>query len=165
MGNVVYLRKLEDGWTEKWIKDVFNVFGKVVNIRIPLGRNGVRRGCAFIEYALKDDAIMAVRELSIHPVDGRHLLVDLYDNIIGKGDKVYEDYFEKKPTLGVGNEAYVKYPRRSPTGEERIPLPMAPPTPPPSPRPSPPPPEKREKAEEPGRKPGREEYRSHRRVH
>lgn len=135
----IFVSQLDKNCTEKSIKEIFSKYGKVVQITIPIHRDGQRKGFAIVEYSSQNEAIIAVNDSNNHTINGRELHVELCDSLSSAGNDLYNEEFHRRPRLKPMDEAYVKYPRRSPDGEEMVPLPMAPPTPPPSPRPSPPP--------------------------
>jgi RNA recognition motif-containing protein len=61
---VVCAHRLDPSWSELWVKEKFSEFGKVVNVDLPLHRNGRRKGLAFVHYATVEGARLAVSSLS-----------------------------------------------------------------------------------------------------
>ena len=65
MSSSICLSRLSPSWGEMWIKDTFSKFGRIINIDIPIHRNGARKGIAFIQYSTNDEAAAAISAMSI----------------------------------------------------------------------------------------------------
>jgi RNA recognition motif-containing protein len=63
--SAICVQRLDSSWSELWVKETFAQFGSIVNIDLPLHRNGQRKGFAIVQYATREEAVAAVSAMSI----------------------------------------------------------------------------------------------------
>ena len=62
--STVFLSRLDPSWGEVWLKKTLEEYGRVINLDIPIHRNGARKGVAFVQYATNEEALAAIKALS-----------------------------------------------------------------------------------------------------
>ena len=63
--SAIIIKHMKLSWDEMWVRDNFSRFGTIVNIDLPIHRNGKKKGFGFVEFSKKDEAKAAINGLSI----------------------------------------------------------------------------------------------------
>jgi RNA recognition motif-containing protein len=112
----LYVGNISYSWTDKDLHELFDPFGTVVSVRIPVDDRKQSRGFGFVEFATEEEAAKAVAELDNKQFGGRTLKVnisvprprgaDSYDRRGGDGYGRERDRYRDE---GGGYDAYAGY--------------------------------------------------------
>ena len=67
----IYVTNIPYNSTEQEVRQVFEKYGTVLNLKLPKGRGGTLTGFCFVTYSLPEEAIRAYSELDNRIVMGR----------------------------------------------------------------------------------------------
>ena len=73
-GNVV-LRNLDPEIDQRQLYDAFSQFGEIISCKIPVGKDGVKFGVAYIQFKNPDEAQEAIEELKGMEINGREITI------------------------------------------------------------------------------------------
>lgn len=65
INSAICIRHMKLNWNEMWVRDNFSKFGTIVNINLPIHRDGQKKGFGIVEFAKFEEAHNAANEMSI----------------------------------------------------------------------------------------------------
>ncbi|XP_035231307.1 RNA-binding protein 28-like [Stegodyphus dumicola] len=70
------IRNLSFEATTKELEDIFSKYGKVVDVKIPVKKDGQMRGFAFVQFEKTLSTLKAMKEMNFKKIHGRPIAVD-----------------------------------------------------------------------------------------
>lgn len=70
------IRNLSFQVTEEKLKEIFSKFGEVLEVNIPLNKDGKKRGFAFLRYKDTKSQLEAMKSLNFQKIEGRPIAID-----------------------------------------------------------------------------------------
>ena len=79
-GCMIHVGQLKWEITEDELKDAFSKFGEIKNVKIPIDKQHRSRGFGFVEFATKEAADEAIKEMDNFDLKGRNIRVTLSEH-------------------------------------------------------------------------------------